>query len=112
MSDVAVSPATAVRDRTSWGAGRALLVRAFLERFVRLGAYQPTLRELGTLAEVSFSSVNRLFGSRKGLGRYIARHHARAVVDSLGLSLHARAALSLSAQSQQHARNLSSLGSK
>lgn len=94
MSDAAVCESTTkAGSRTPWGTGRHRVVDALLSLLQR-GAFQPMVREVAETAAVSPAVINVSFGSPKGLRLYVARNHARALVDSLGLSPHARAALS------------------
>jgi AcrR family transcriptional regulator len=89
IADVAIAIRPTRRQRR-----RASLVAAFLERFVRLGDFQPKGSELAAAAGVAPSIVNHHFGSRQGVGFQLAQQQTRAVVEALGLSPHALAALS------------------
>lgn len=80
-------------DEQAAQARKAALVKA-IRAMVDAGNYQPTLKQIAHASGSYLSAAVDVFGSKRGLMTFVARHYAAAVVDTLQLSDKARAALS------------------
>lgn len=98
MSDAAiVEPIPGLpKGKADWrrSVTRKRLLDGLMQCVVARGDYQPLQKAIILAAGVDLSAITRHFGSRKLLAAVLARRRPGAVVDALGLSPQARAALS------------------